>query len=199
MAVAYDNGTANGTQSYSHTVTGSNTFLVLFVLTSSTTAPSATYNGVSMTYGNIQARNGNGAWIHWLYLTNPATGSNTVSITAGNYYNSVALSYTGVKQTGQPEANASTASSSTTVTTTTNNAFVVVGYTASGTPGAGQSNWITRASGGGTYCGDSNGPVSPAGAYTVQTTTNGDDALIALSIAPAAVATTNAAFLLNFV
>lgn len=113
MPIAFDavsdGGLANGTsQNWSHTCTGSDLFLVVGIkLYGTLDITSVTYNGVAMTeIGNIA--NPNEATYAVLYgLIGPGTGSNTVAIarTSSNFIASGAASYTGVSQSGQPEAN----------------------------------------------------------------------------------------------
>lgn len=113
MAIAYDTKTEAQTSgsgvnplNFSHTCSGSDRFLYVAVTTINRSAtPTATYNGVSMTpvYTNIPVFST--TWEHaGFYLVNPASGSNTVSIscTVGSGNNTIragATSYTGVDQT----------------------------------------------------------------------------------------------------
>lgn len=111
MAIALDTTTAYGsssgtTRTFSHTCTGSN--LILFVTanvhTATATVTGVTYNGVAMTSVGSQA-NTSATTTLW-YLLSPATGANNVVITANNSdtIESASASYTGVKQSGQPDA-----------------------------------------------------------------------------------------------
>ncbi len=110
MAIARDTSTsASGAPTsspgtWSHTCTGSN--LILFVGVESTGASDnvtgATYNGVAMTLVQKQARL-DGREVYLFVLVNPATGSNTVSVswtgTDGHFLS--AISYTGAAQNNQ--------------------------------------------------------------------------------------------------
>lgn len=144
MAIARDNfqyaGVVTGTNPYtaSYTVTGSNTFLYVAILNSGTpsaTVTSITYNGVAMV--PIDVDNSNVVQTETVYtfgLMGASTGSNTLSVTmnttiAGGAMSYFAQSYTGVSQTGQPEAHAHNSSAGTTsltesVTVLTNNAWL---------------------------------------------------------------------------
>jgi len=105
MAIARDT-TSTGTTSFSHTCSGSNR--VLFVPVNTGLVPtnptvSATYNGVSMT--EVQRTNDTNTYTILFMLVNPASGTNTVAVTSsGTVYAAGGFSYTGCKQTGQPDA-----------------------------------------------------------------------------------------------
>lgn len=137
MAIAHDatsthTNTANSTgESFSHTCTGSDLTLVatLFVFsTVSNSASAITYNGVSMT---LRAENNYNytanRYLHTLVYTldNPATGSNTFSVTYSTacVANAIVLSsYTGANNGIGATNSATGTSSSPSVTLTTNNA-----------------------------------------------------------------------------
>lgn len=104
-------GNASATSvTYSHTCTGSN--LGLMVGVSSVTGPGSTYptgvtyNGVSMTeIAGTRGAQGNTATTLF-YLLAPATGAHNVVVTfaASAQIVSHSISWTGVKQSGQPDA-----------------------------------------------------------------------------------------------
>lgn len=132
MAIAYDatsNGSGGSSYSFSHTCTGSNRILIVTTSTGASSGTSTvTYNGVSLT----QQASRNGGYHQIWVLIAPATGTNTIQITtAGANGQAVATSYTGVAQTGNPEATngANSGSAVTTinssVTTLTDNAWVI--------------------------------------------------------------------------
>lgn len=206
MAIAYDTSSTNGAEStgtsisWSHTCTGSNRALVVIVEYAayhSTATPSVTYNGVSMT--EIAYSDWPGSTVAsctLFYLSNPASGTNTVTITFGSSIpgSGIALSYTGVKQTGQPEANStqtvyppSIGSLTQTVTTSTGNSWLVGGATSGSTgaktAGSGTTirNEITAAYLGGW---DSGGALSPAGSYSLSITNSTAWRGIVIAIAP---------------
>jgi hypothetical protein len=130
MAIGFDhetngpNGATTSPQTFSHTTSGSNRFL--FVATTQAVEgaddiSAMTYNSVTMTkIAGIQCPSDRfiGLW----GLVNPASGSNTVSITfSGNFMTAYAVSYTGAKQSAQPDSSNSTttgASTSFTMSTT---------------------------------------------------------------------------------
>lgn len=122
MAIAYDNSSegavgASTTLTYSHTCTGSNTFLkVDFRINgASGSVSSVTYAGVSMTQlANVSA---NGVYTY--YLINPATGANNVVITTSGSgeITSYSASYTGVKQTSPIDSQNTVGSGSVSDTT----------------------------------------------------------------------------------
>ncbi len=140
MAIALDTttigtGTSGTSSSFSHTCTGTN--LILFVQVgsqgSTQTVSGVTYNGVSMTQINSTFHSGVRTTTLF-YLLNPATGSNTVTISmTGNVFQlGIAASYTGVKQSGQPDANSikgptTTTSYSDSVTTVADNCWTIMG------------------------------------------------------------------------
>lgn len=124
MAIAFDAKsqagpfTSGATQSVTQTCTGSNLILIAGV-TYTGSISAATYNSVAMTL--LAARTINGQNYAMYYLVNPSTGSNNLSFTSsGVVLGLVGASYTGAKQTGQPDStnNSQTAGSSATVTDT---------------------------------------------------------------------------------
>jgi len=115
MAIAYDEkverqGVTPGTSlSFSHTCGGSNRLLLVGVTIHNATAKTVavTYGGVSMTKIG-QACTDDGEYSYLFYLLDPASGANTVAVSWGGgseYVYCASVSYTGVKQTGQPDAN----------------------------------------------------------------------------------------------
>ena len=198
MAIARDsNSTATlgaSPRTGSHTVSGSNTVLFLGSKGAAGYATSATYNGVSMTR---IADNTSGAGEYLLsmyYLIAPSTGTNTVSVTvASGTLGWTAESYTDCDQTTQPDNSFTnnTASATTTITTShttvTDNAWVVGYYSSS-------ANTLTASTGvnflvaqvNNVALGDSNAPKTPAGSYSMTTTSsiNGTHAHILAAIRP---------------
>lgn len=110
---AADNGGVVTSLTFSHTVTGSDTFLVVTAgsnTTSNPTVNSVTYNGVAMT--EVDERLNSTVRLSLSYLIAPTTGANNVVVTwsgagtgAGQQLNAISASYTGAKQTGQPDSN----------------------------------------------------------------------------------------------
>lgn len=192
MAIAFDNATAGGgvtaasTKTYSHTV-NSNTDGILFVFISMANIndllTSVTYAGVTMTRIAYQY-NGASDQVYLYYLVAPASGANNVVITNSTTRNisSMAISYTGAKQTGQPDAFAistpSTAASTQTITTTVVGANCwVVGASYNDTTGQTPISGVTeRAFEDSRHyysVGDSNGTVSSGGYAMRWDTTSG--------------------------
>lgn len=221
MALAFDASaikafTAGSPVTFSHTCTGSDRILIVFVWDTAGTShgtTGVTYNGVSMTQiGTAQTHPTTGvsstsAW----YLIAPATGSNTISIattTAGSTA-AVAMSYTGAKQSGQPDSNAKNSYNTTAHTTwslsttvVASNCWLAAGMVDdSNAPTAGASTTMRQNSASGFGGFDSNGTVS-TGSQTLNFafSSSGKQTGIIVSIAPSvATATTNPAFLLNFI
>lgn len=187
MAIAFDafsNGgstTVSSTLSWSHTCSGTDRGLVVISNYGAGTLPSSvTYNGVAMTQINT-----NTSRTAFYFLANPASGSNTVAI---NYFSSgvaiqgIAASYTGVSQTGNPEANALATngggSLASSVTTLKNNSWVIgVALSEDSGVSAGSGTTLrgtgTTAGGKTLYAFDSGSAVTPAGSKTLNMTTTG--------------------------
>lgn len=198
MAIAFDAATkSSGTGTsitYAHTCTGSN--LILFVLAYGYPNPATgtTYNGVAMTRVTDQIMNAGGPYISVFYLINPATGSNNVVVSGAGLEGSSCASYTGVKQSAQPDAfdsaQVDSASGVTdSITTVADNCWIFSGCqvpngSANPSPSAG---WTERGTGGLAYqaIGDY-GPKTPAGAQSITWTFGVTDrgATIEVSFAP---------------
>jgi hypothetical protein len=184
MSVAYDNvgpsataatntaGSATWTTfsvSWSHTVTASGSNLALFVGAifsptngSMSATLAATYNGVTMqSAGTVLPDNQSGVGFAQLfYLANPATGTNTVQVTAtyvsgtratGDGLIGGSVSFTGVSQT-TPEQNFITnygSGSSGSVSVTSSSSDMTLSTLVSGTYGTTTSTNTLRWSGGG--------------------------------------------------
>lgn len=208
MAIAFDaasGSSTNGTtsQSHSHTCTGSNLGLVVGV-TGDTTGngdniTGATYNGVAMTL--VVKANDAGRWLYLFYLNAPATGAHNIVVSASVscYIGIAAASYTGVSQSGQPEANAHASGQTQTVTTIAANAWTVMAAKdESGSIVAGASTTKRAGDGfGGDLTGifDSNVALA-AGSHSLafSGTSNNNSAGIIVSLAPVASASFNAAW-----
>lgn len=118
MAIAVDNTIAvrtdgtSGNYTQAFTCNGSNRALVVATFTTNNTV-TVTYNGTSMT--QIKSVSNTNGWEERLFLLiNPSSGSNNIVVnfsTGGARSGFVATSYTGVKQTGQPDSSASIAQS----------------------------------------------------------------------------------------
>lgn len=121
FAIAYDNSAAlrtNGTSGNStqaFTTSGSDRFMASSTMTSNNTV-TATYNAVALTISN-SISNSNGWELRGHYLVNPASGSNNFVVnfsTGGSQSGWTVTSYSGAKQTGQPDSNTTAAQVTTT-------------------------------------------------------------------------------------
>ena len=189
--------------SWSHTCTGSNLLLAFgdshYNKGSDRTATGVTYNSVALTLIRSDARSGSAGpdTYYWrttiYYLVAPATGSNTVSVTlSGTTDNAVGgvVSYTGVAQSGQPDANNGANGSDTTptvnVTTIADNCWVFDAVvTISNLTCNNTVRWNLVYWGGA----DTNAPKTPAGSQTMSWTTTASNtwAISAASFAPVSV------------
>lgn len=117
MAIAFDNsGSGNNTStslSFSFTTSGSNRILFAAVAAAQasdgTPTPTVTYGGVSMTLMSHASGGVTNKQIFVFYLINPSSGSNTFSSGlngsgAVSFHEAVLVSYTGAKQTSQPDS-----------------------------------------------------------------------------------------------
>jgi hypothetical protein len=90
----------------SHTCTGSNLTLVVVVTRSDPTLdnPSVTYNGVAMTFAGRE-RNNTGSNSAYMYIMiNPPTGAHNIVVSTTSFSAQFSASYTGTRQTTQPDA-----------------------------------------------------------------------------------------------
>ncbi|HEX9061348.1 MAG TPA: hypothetical protein VF941_14305 [Clostridia bacterium] len=212
MAIARDSHTFKGQTlgtpvTWSHTCTGSN--LALFVgirnqSSNSDDVTSVTYNGVAMTLIPGGKINNNGAYVYLYYLFAPATGTNTVSVSTSNAADTVtgfSVSYTGVKQSGMPDASntatSATSSISASLTTVANNCWYIA------IEGNNQNTISSTGGGltlldqtGGAGSADSNGSVA-IGTYSPSFTLGGtsSSAMVVASFAPAPVVVSGGFFL----
>lgn len=203
MAITYDasssgGNTGTGTLTVSHTCTGNDRALVV---SASAAVPNGvaisgvTYAGVSMTLVDTIAIQSN-VTQRMFYLLNPASGANDIvlSVTGANGSTAkrlAAASYTGVKQSAQPDATTKTgpATSSTitgTLTTVADSCWLVASGHGNTSVGAGTGTTQRAAQDSITGVFDSNGAKSPAGSYSLQVTNGGADngGIIVLSFAP---------------
>lgn len=213
MSIAFDaagHGDDSGfvsTISWTHVCTGSNRILVASVSNNLGVAYSSsdtmTYNGTSMTY--VRAQNGSNVCIITFYILNPATGSHTITFTynpgTNHRKSGASASYTGAKQSGQPDSSsggtAASAASLTLSTTIVADNSWVVGSWANGNAMSAGTNTTERDEGSGagntsnTSIGDTNAAQTPAGSKSVQETSAGGEwAGNVLSIQPLVVANT---------
>jgi len=194
---------------YSHTCSGSDRILFVGVsVRSNRSVTSVTYNGVSMTQAG--STSGTSGILNYLfYLINPASGSNTVSVTqsSADTITSCSISYTGAKQSGQPDATSSggpttTTSYSQSVTSVADNAFAVLyGNANAGAALTAGANTTIRnqpeVSFTGAFLVDSTAAKTPAGTFTLNVTSaNQAFAGCMASIAPVGVSVTRSSLTL---
>lgn len=202
MAIALDtflergSTSASTTRTVSHTCTGSN--LILFVgvwSPDATGTPTATYNGVGMTMiGTWKAAAFSGSTGLFM-LVGPATGAHDYVVTfsgAGDIY-TWSASYTGCKQTGQPdnngEANGNSTSASISITTVADNCWLIGSFTSLNNYTSAGANTTMRGVADVFKWGDTNAAQTPAGSYSIALNKDtGTWNLQAVSIAPVAVA-----------
>lgn len=211
MAIAFDNSanlgnTAGTALTAAYTCSGSNRLLVVQVDENQTAGgvkvSGVTYAGVAMTEftgSPMQTGASGGRYWHMYYLVNPASGSNnvvvSVSATDGDLVNAKAMSYSGVKQTGQPDAsNTGTVSSvltqSLAVTTIADNCWLMGGFRNNGDNVVGQAGTTIRQNNGNGGIGliDSNGAKTPAGSHSLGInwdTESSNGSMLVASFAPA--------------
>jgi len=185
MSIAFDsksNSSGSGTSlTFSHVCSGSNLILIVGIQTylvspTGITISSVTYDGVEMTsFGNVE-RTPNGEYQYMYYLIAPSVGSQNIIITTTtpmDYIGATSASYTGVRQTGQPDSyvtfpNSTGTSITTTTTTIADNSWLVGFYVVdtAGTWTAGLDTTARDAIGNARLF-DSNGAKTPAGSYSL--------------------------------
>lgn len=191
MAIAFDAATDGGkvnpgtSLTFSHTCTGSNGLLVVGFagdnFGGADDVSSVTYNSVALTLAKkITSATGGDRISYIYYLLGPATGAHNVVITCSSSHliQGGAVSYTGVKQSAQPDASTTNFSSTsattltTSLTTVNDNSWCVLlhgGYDGGSAPTAGAST--TRRTFDGTDGGwglfDTNAAVTPAGSRSL--------------------------------
>lgn len=201
MAIALDTSAVSTDQTtspitWNHTCTGSNLMLVVGIALIDTGTPSAdavTYNGVSMTKARSDIVTSGGT-LHqetsvWL-LHNPATGSNSISVTAtlgaSGHGAGASASYTGVNQSSTADASGGTSGTTSgvksfTVTTVADNCWIfAVGLseaalspTITATQTSRQSRTMASADASIMRIEDTNAAQTPAGAKNMGFTVGG--------------------------
>lgn len=182
MAVTYDssaNGNANSTTlSFNHTCAANATLYVGVMTNDPTTVSGVTYNSVAMTaQGTPFNDGGNNFKLSVFKLLNPASGTNSVSVTisSSGTFRAVSVSYTGSDTLSQPNAASTNTANTTTISTTTTSTVdncLQIGFGISDstgqTAGANTTQRNTNASNGqtiGVY--EKNAVTTPAGASTI--------------------------------
>lgn len=208
--ISYDNAVSTQANTvtnstYSFTVGScANRVLILGVQFGGSTDVSGTptYNGVSMTQvGTYSVAGTTFAAVRVYSLVAPASGSHNVSISntgGANYIYSSIASYCGVDQTTPVEtsgtAGPTTNTSLSKSLTTTTSGDWLVGFFSGGSTGASLSagsntTFRTTVTGGSwNNIGDTNGPQSPAGTYSIAVSAGASEKLgiFALALKPAA-------------
>lgn len=202
MAIAFDAAVGpttvnpNTTVSHSHTCTGSNLMLFVFILSATDDVTSATYNGVGMTFVAKLAETFDSRYLHLYALANPATGANTLTVTttSSELIRIESVSYSGVSQTTTMDNSTTgntidSADQTVSLTPVADNCWMMVatrGGFANVTAGTG-STLRTSANFNGIF--DNNAAITPA-ASTSMTQGQGDASAdwgyIAVTFAPAA-------------
>lgn len=216
MAIAFDassNGTTNavsqGTLTVSHTSTGSNRALVVLgvvdnVNVSGASITGCTYNTVAMTQIFDSGVIGSTIRYYGFLLPGNASGANSIVLTASTnaQLSLAAVSYTGVNQTGQPDASGGAAITglgpfTESVTTVADNDWVIIAagaelrtFAASTNVTQRQNNTTTSTNTATTFIGDSNAAVTPPASFSQTITVSGNSNFsayfqIALSPVPA--------------
>lgn len=208
MAIALDTTSSSGavfpggaSVSVSHTCTGTDLILWAVVYDESfaasvTNITAVTYNGVSMTLANSTYQVGQYGCSIW-YLLNPATGSHTLTATRTSVLNGfgvAGMSYTGVKQSGQPDnsaVNRTDGNSTLSLTTVADNCWTILGESSGRNVTASTGTTVRQGSATQFFTGDSNGPITPAGSYSMSTTetAGGTPGRVMVSFSPVAVIT----------
>jgi len=190
MPIAYDAtslGSGNtGTLTVSHTCSGSDRILFVHCGKDHTAISGITYAGVSLTKV-VTAGSGGECSSMWM-LVNPASGANNivVSFTPTPAVYMAAASYTGAKQTGQPEQSTGAQVSgnlSLSITTAIDNCWAVIGSKDQAigvTAGAGTTMRSSNIS----SIADGNSPKTPAGSYTLVLNVTGTHTGTMVSFAP---------------
>ena len=202
MAIAFDAVSFGAVEfgnsfTFSHTCTGSNRILHVFVTGEDVVIDSVTYNSVALTKIKeviLASASRSSIW----ELVNPASGANTVAVNftpTDKYIRAQSISHTGASQSAQPDATASIGSGasplSSTITTIADNCWSVVGITNYGGLQLTASTNVTARETSRIYLmlGDNNADITPAGnlTQTVTYASGTDCRILQASIAPVAV------------
>lgn len=191
---------------YAHTTTGSDPILFAMgrdKVAAASVVTGITYNSVSLTNVNgVQIPSSRFMWIY--YMVAPATGAHNVVVSASESVSlrSYAATYSGAKQSSQPDGNNTTTGTnpnltiSNTITTTADNCWMImylnddqgaITYSTS----TGDTIRLNN-DGGGMCFMDTGGPITPAGSNTMTLTgTNGSRGGLAVSFSPVVASTGN--------
>ena len=194
-----NNGSSSST--FSHTCTGNNLLLLVGLRGDPTdTLTGITYNGVSMTIVN-KKQNGDGYWVYLYYILSPATGTNNVVISGASSIVAYSISYTGVSQSGFPDASNTYALNATdpktvSIMTVANNCWVAMIARSS----SGETSMVSGTTKRGTlsnynFMADSNGPLNSGSNHLGWNTGNQvNSSAVIVSFAPASTTAVNHGF-----
>lgn len=188
-AIAFDAATDGGlvsatSLSFPHTCTGSGLVLLVGVLGDliggADDVTGVTYNGAALTLVDKYTAVGADRYTYLFLLAGPATGAHNVVVSASSSHDlfAGAISFSGCAAAGQPDAHRTNSGSSapltTALTTIANNCWTVVfaaSYASNNAPtaGTGSTRRTFDASFGAWGFFDSNGPITPAGSYSMTT------------------------------
>lgn len=156
--MTYDNSlSAQTTTSFSYTTGGTQRVLVVCDFTNTSTAPTHTFNGVSVPFSHTYAT-AISTWLHVFVLMNPDLGAYTLTRTGGSGVTTNVWSGKDCKQTGQPKTNASNGGApskpmTATLTVATLNSWVVAFYAGDrGIPTSADSPMTLRSGGSTNLC-----------------------------------------------
>lgn len=213
MAIAFDaisvQGQSNATSvTISHTITGSNTLLVVGIIYQTTTddVTGVTWAGTAMVK-SFTGLSFNSTERYYIYtLLGAVTGTNNIVVSktgASVYVTFRGSSFTGVKQTSafvSADANGNSTTATVSVTTPSDNNWLYMVGRAGNNPTAGANTTIRSGTSTAGVMGDSNALQTPAGSYSQTfTQVSGAWGIAAMSFEPVVVgATANPAFLMNF-
>lgn len=204
MAIAVDATADSGLlstspASFNHTCTGANLLLVVGVFggVSSDNVTSVTYNSVALTQiGKVQL--GTSRYTYLYALLNPATGTHSVTVTwsLGGVTGAVSASYTGVSQSGLPDASGTNSATATSLTGTltviaANSWMVMVGLanTQVVSPSTGATTRQDWAFNSNMKLFDSNGALAAGSQSMTFTATSSNLTAVFMSFAPVATST----------
>lgn len=179
MSIAFDaistGGASTDSLTVSHTTstTDSRVLIVTLLASAGDVITGITYGGDALTQLTKLAVSDAGEY-YMYYRIAPKTGANDVVISASssNFIRSINATYTGIKQTGFPDASGTATATSTsvskTLTSVANGCWAISGcvrYT-SGAPAAGTGVYSRGTSVSHSF-GDSNADIIPAGNYSM--------------------------------
>ena len=217
MTITYDTSADKGglgtsaTPSTTYTCGGVNRIVFVFLTTTSTTdnITGISYAGVSMTRATFGANVTSIGTAYVYYLINPSTAAGaSVTISKSDAVQTTycqIISYTGAKQSAQPDASntfsdiASTSSTHSLTTVADKSVVVMLGASSTGavSPGAGSTQRQAWGAGDGMFIFDSGntGITPPASTSMSATATSGNWSIAMVSIAPLAAGSINSNFL----